>query len=205
MSREKYDVLPVDCTEYNDLGTLLAAARDRMDALEGEGIPFEIIDLSPRGELGIKTEHRQDNYVLSLCGVRVYNDAKRISRKKRLWGGIVGYVSPPSWYNSGLPRMSAVMPFGLTGQAEVSHDGALRLYRLDSLPEDYLPDDPTPTNIGTLSDLFALGFDHDDVAHLRERGPLGRSLANGITGVIEIFLGIGGDRFLWSKAIHVAK
>lgn len=188
----------VHVNEYDDLGILLSAVRDRLDALDGSGVEYTLDDLSTRGELAIETADRRDNYVLSLCGVRSYNDQKKVSRKKRLWGA-------NSWYNAGLPRMSAAMPCGLVGQAEVSHDGALRLYRLDSLPDGYIPDDPTPTNIGTLGDLFALGFDHEDVRHLREHGPLGRALANGITGVIEIFLGIGGDRFLWSKAIHVAK
>lgn len=198
MSREIYEIIPVECTEYNDLGELLAAARDRMDALEGEGIPFETIDLSVRGELGIKTEHRQDNYVLSADGVKTYNDSRKVARKRRLWGNTGGN----NWYDSDLPRIPSAPPLpGAIG--ETSHDGALHLYRFDSLPEDYVPDDPSPKNTATCSDLIALGFSLDDVRHCIEVGPIGRALAHGLPNIVELFIAVSSTRFIWSAPLTV--
>lgn len=201
MSREKCGYLPVECTEYDDLGALLAAARDRMDALEGEGIPFETIDLSPRGEVGVKTEHRQDNYVLSADGVRSYDDSQgRSLKRKRKLGGI-GYQFDP-WYDSNLPRIpSAPALPGAVG--ETSHDGALHLYRFASMPDGYIPDDPTSKNTATCSDLIALGFSCEDVHHCIEVGPLGRALAHGLPNVVELFVCVGPSRFVWSSPLTV--
>lgn len=201
MSREKCGYLPVEFTEYDDLGTLLAAARDRMDALEGADIPFEIIDLSVRGEVGIKTEHRQDNYVLSADGVKTYDhsNGRSLKRKRKLWG--IGYTWEP-WYDNDLPRIpSAPALPGATG--ETSHDGALHLYRFHAMPSDYVPDDPSPKNTATCSDLIALGFSCDDVRHCTEVGPIGRALAHGLPNVVELFVCVGPSRFVWSAPLTV--